>query len=262
MKSLKLEDLRLLFNCYSPLKTNKQLINHYNQISQSSFDSNKNIRDQYNNKILKDFLNESVIKAAFVEKFSFKESKSSTVTVFELNTGTSRADICMLNGKSMVFEIKTEYDTFYRLEGQIADYKRAYQYLNLIIPLSKLDEAKKIIDETIGIITYSKVKGKITFNTDREPIPNQSYDSLFQLEQLTKKQLTSILCAPELSKDEMIQKIIESHTRDQINRYFIDLMKEKYQERWLYLYENRNIIKPLDYQWFFKNNISVEAVYS
>ena len=60
----------------------------------------------------------------------------------------------------------------------------------------------------------------------------------------------------------MIKKIIESHTKDQINRHFIDLMKEKYQERWLYLYENRNIIKPLDYQWFFKNNISVEAVYS
>ena len=262
MKSLKLEDLRLLFNCYSPLKTNIQLINHYNQISQSSFDSNKNIRDQYNNEILKDFLNESVIKAAFVEKFSFKKTKSSTVTVFELNTGSSRADICMLNGKSMVFEIKTEYDTFYRLEGQIADYKRAYQYLNLIIPQSKLEEAYRITDESIGIITYSKVKGKITFNIDREPFPNQSYDSLFQLEQLTKKQLTSILCTPELSKDEMIQKIIELHTKDQINRYFIDLMKEKYQERWLYLYENRNIIKPLDYQWFFKNNISVEAVYS
>lgn len=239
-----------------------QLINHYNQISQSSFDSNKNIRDQYNNEILKDFLNESVIKAAFVEKFSFKKTKSSTVTVFELNTGSSRADICMLNGKSMVFEIKTEYDTFYRLEGQIADYKRAYQYLNLIIPQSKLEEAYRITDESIGIITYSKVKGKITFNIDREPFPNQSYDSLFQLEQLTKKQLTSILCTPELSKDEMIQKIIELHTKDQINRYFIDLMKEKYKERWIYLYENRNIIKPLDYQWFFKNNISVEAVYS
>lgn len=262
MKPLKLDVLRRLYTCYSPLKTNKQLIEQHNQILESRFDSSMNIRDFYNEQIVKGFLNETVIKSAFVKKYSFKETKSNTITVFELNTGSSRADICMLNGKSMVFEIKTEYDTFSRLPGQIADYKKAYQYLSLIVPHSKLSEAYAFTDESIGIITYTKTNGNIIFSTQREPLANQSYDSFFQLEQLTKKQLSIIVGTNTLSKDEMIQTIIASHTKDQINRYFIDLLKDKYQERWLYLYENRNSIKPLDYQWFFKNNISVKAVYS
>jgi len=261
MKSLKLEDLRLLFNCYSPLKTNRQLVHHYNQISQSNFESNINIRDIYNNQILKGFLNETVIKAAFIEKYSFKKTHSNTITVFELNTGSSRADICMLNGTSMVFEIKTEFDTYVRLNGQIADYKKAYEYLNLIIPKSKIDEALKVVNEDIGVIVYSVDKGKINFSTYRDPVYNSSLDSLFQLEQLTKNQLSKITNMTNQSKEYMIEFLIKSKSSEQINRYFIDVMKDKYRDRWLYLYQHRKTIKPLDYQWFFKNNLSIEAVY-
>lgn len=125
MKSITLEDLRLLFNYYSPLKTDLQLIEAYTKISQSSFDSSKDIRDTYNKLIQRGFLNESVIKADFIEKYSFKQNPSRMISVFELNTGTSRADICMFNGKSMVFEIKTEYDTFTRLDRQLSDYKES-----------------------------------------------------------------------------------------------------------------------------------------
>lgn len=262
MKSIKLNDLRLLFSCYSPLKTNLQLIENYNKIFSPRFDSNKNIRDTYNKLILKGFLNESVIKASFIEQYSFKQAPSSTITVFELNTGSSRADICMLNGKSMVFEIKTEYDTFARLDGQMSDYKKAYEYLNLIIPMSKLDEALNSIDDNVGIITYSVLKSKIIFDNYRTPIFNAHYDSQFQLNQLTKKQLQAITNINQLSREQMIIAITQMHNKLEINRFFIDSMKEKYRDRWTYLYKNKNHIKPLDYQWFFKNNVSIEAVYS
>lgn len=262
MKFIKLDDLRLLFASYSPLKTNRQLIENYNNIFSPGFDSNKNIRDTYNKLILKGFLNESVIKASFIEKYSFKQSPSSTVTVFELNTGSSRADICMLNGKSMVFEIKTEYDTFARLDGQLNDYKKAYEYLNLIIPTNKLDEALKSVDDNVGIIVYSAVNNKIFFDNYRAPIFNMCYDSQFQLNQLTKKQLQTITNDNQLSREQMITAITHMHTKLEINRFFIDSMKEKYRDRWTYLYKNKKHIKPLDYQWFFKNNISIEAVYS
>jgi hypothetical protein len=262
MKSNNLKDLRLLFNCYSPLKTDRQLIEQYNTIFETNFDSSKDIRDTYNKIILKGFLNETVIKASFVEKYSFKQTPSSTITVFELNTGSSRADICILNGKSMVFEIKTEYDSFTRLDGQLNDYKKAYEYLSLVIPKSKLNDAVKVVEDTVGIILYSTLNNKIIFETYREPIYNSFFNPQFQLNQLTKKQLQSITNDNQSSKDEMIQTVTQLYSKDEINRFFIDLMKEKYRDRWVYLYENKNRIKPLDYQWFFKNNISIEAVYS
>lgn len=262
MKPASLEELRLLFNCYSPLKTNRQLVEQYNRIYEAKFVSSKNIRDVYNKEIMMGFLNESVIKASFIETYSFKQNPSDTITIFELNTGSSRADICMFNGTSRVYEIKTEYDSFARLDSQMNDYKQAYEYLNLVIPKSKLDDAIKFIDETIGIIVYSFSNNRIRFETFRIPIHNDDIDSRFQMSQLTKKQLQSITLNSNSARDDMINDIIRTYTKTEINKFFINLMKEKYSNRWLYLYENKNRIKPLDYQWFFNNNISIEAVYS
>jgi len=262
MKSITLDDLRLLFNYYSPLKTDQQLIEAYTKISQSNFDPSKDIRDIYNKLIQRGFLNESVIKAAFIEKFSFKQKPSHVVSVFELNTGSSRADICMFNGKSMVFEIKTEYDTFTRLDRQLSDYKKAYEYLNLIIPKSKLSDALDLLDEEIGIITYTTKNKRILFETHKEPVLNHHIEPSFQLDQLTKKQLESIVNNPHLTKQELITIIRKTYNPTEINRFFIESMKSKYFSKWSYLYANKSKIKPLDYQWFFKNNISIEAVYS
>lgn len=261
MSKLSLNQLRELYSAYSPLSSSKQLYNKYIEITGESYQSIESIRTKYNYEIFKGFLNEAVIKTSFVEKYCINKSPKNTITIFELNAGNSRADICMVNGESFVFEIKTEFDTFIRLDKQISDYEKTFDYLNIIIPEKLLESTLQSIDSTIGIITYrlNRVK-RINFNVYRQPKLNKNIDPKIQLAQLTKKQLKQI-CTSHESKDELIDNILKSYSKNEINKLYKTNIKEKYKKQWKFLLENKDNIEPLDYQWFFHNNISTEIVY-
>lgn len=257
-----LNQAKSLFYAYSPVKTNKQLTNHYSDIMHSITDSSDSIRSLYNNVIFKEFLNETVIKSTFIEKFSFTKSPQDTITVFEMNVGQSRADICLLNGTSIVYEIKTEYDTFNRLDAQLSDYRKSFELVNIIIPVSRLSDALPNLDHQIGIVTYTQLKNKnIRFNVYRKPKHHDFIEPKFQLEQLTKLQLSKLTTSTNLEKEEMILELLTLHTDKEINQLYINAMKLKYKKRWTFLYKHKDQIKPLDYQWFFKNNIKTELIY-
>ena len=49
----------------------------------------------------------------------------------EIRSVKSRGDVAILNGTSTVYEIKSHYDSFDRLDGQLADYKRVFDHIYL-----------------------------------------------------------------------------------------------------------------------------------
>jgi len=263
MNNVNLSNSKKLYSTYSPLKTSKELRDKYESITSTEIDLTKNIRELYNKEISNGFLNESVIKSAFIEKFSFKKSPQNTITIFELNVGSSRADICMINGKSMVFEIKTEYDSFYRLDGQLNDYFKVFQYVNIIIHENMLLDALSRIGSNVGIITYSKNRlGNVVFKEHRFPAYNNDIDSETQLNALTKTQLRMLFKNIYTnSSDEFFSQIISHKSKDEITDIFNKCIKEKYKAKWNYIFKNKDNIIPLDYQWFFKNNIPTTIVY-
>ncbi|MCF7932511.1 MAG: sce7726 family protein [Acholeplasmataceae bacterium] len=261
MKRLGTDEARRLFDVYSPLKTNQQLLKHYQSILNHESYDETGIRDRYNEAIMREFLNEAVIKASFIKKHGFKESPEDTVLIFELNTGSSRADLCTFNGTSTVFEIKTAYDSYQRLKTQMDDYSKAYEHMNLIVPREHADSVKDMIFDQTGIITYERIGNRLNFDTYRKAVSHGQIDPEYQLRQLNKKQLSSVVAIKGLTREEMIAHLLSIHNKETINQIFIRLMKDKYEKRWSYLYDHRKDIKPLDYQWFFKNNLSVETVY-
>lgn len=50
----------------------------------------------------------------------------------------SIADTVIINGHGTVYEIKSDLDTFERLEGQLRDYYTVFSYVNVVIPEEKL----------------------------------------------------------------------------------------------------------------------------
>jgi hypothetical protein len=252
-----------LFSSYSTLRTNEELYSSFLKLTGIKVDNINEIRSEYNKVICKNFLNESVIKSAFIRKFSIKKSPKNTVTIFELNVGNSRADICMVNGKSMVFEIKTEYDSFNRLENQLNDYIDAFQYVNVVVPSRNADLIQQHIPDFVGIITYTQnLNGSISFKVFRDPIENLQMNSYIQLQSLTKKQITSNFEFLDLSdKEVIIENIIANYSKKDITDVFNNCIKLKYLNKWKYLQSVYKDIYPLDYQWFFKNNINPNVVY-
>lgn len=218
-------------------------------------------REFLNQFLQKNYPNEISIKSNFINKVILKTKRH--VTIFELNVGSSRVDLCKINGHSTAYEIKTELDSPKRLETQMQDYFNIFENVYLICPEKKLTLYENAIPTDCGVYTYRISKtGKYFFKLLRAAQKSTKIDPNLQLSTLTKKDLKQYFSCPvSYEKKIMISWIIENHRAETINTIFKQHLKEKYRENWQFLLNNRNDIFEIDYQWFFKNQISPQIVY-
>ncbi|WP_390899973.1 sce7726 family protein [Yersinia aleksiciae] len=66
----------------------------------------------------------------------------------------------MFNGTSTAYEIKTELDSFDRLDSQLSSYQKVFEHVYIVIPPTKLKLAECSIPSNIGIIILTE-KGNI-----------------------------------------------------------------------------------------------------
>lgn len=259
-----LNKLRKLYSIYSPLKTNKSLSNIYSSLFKDNSDV-PDIRLKVNNLIYHNYLNEAVIKSAFINEHLIKKSPRKNITIFELNACGARADLSVMNGKSYVYEIKTEFDTFERLDKQTENYLKFFDYLNVIVPIDRVEQVKELLANNIGIISYYQNRlNNIKFKIERSATINTNKDPYAQLSSLTKRDLLKLIDKSNeysINTEDIINQLLENKTVKEIDTIYREYMKQKYYDKWNFLHENINDIYLLDYQWFFKNNIDTEIVY-
>ena len=58
-----------------------------------------------------------------------KHSINTTTALTQIPISKSKADFILINGKAVVYEIKTELDTFERLDTQLRDYFKAFNHV-------------------------------------------------------------------------------------------------------------------------------------
>ena len=71
----------------------------------------------------------------------------------ELRSGNSRADVVILNGTSTVYEIKSELDSFDRLENQLADYRSVFDRIVVVTTKGKVSLLTELVGEHVGIMS-------------------------------------------------------------------------------------------------------------
>lgn len=77
---------------------------------------------------------------------------NSATLLREVASDRSIADIVIINGQTVAYEIKTELDNFDRLAGQIDSYQSLYDCLNIVTHPGAVDIIRQKVDETVGII--------------------------------------------------------------------------------------------------------------
>lgn len=68
----------------------------------------------------------------------------------------SKADFILLNGKAVVYEIKTELDTLNRIVNQVSDYYKVFKNVEIVTEKSHLDKILELYSGTeveLSIIT-------------------------------------------------------------------------------------------------------------
>lgn len=103
--------------------------------------------------IKKNYRNEYFYKNTLLNKLLLGVHKPTTTTALtEIPIGKSKADFILINGKAIVYEIKTALDTFERLESQISDYYKAFDHVAVVTDQKNKQVIEKLLKGTpVGI---------------------------------------------------------------------------------------------------------------
>ncbi len=254
-----------LYAHYSTIQSVSVLYKNLLSIIDSSFFStikDNNIHEIYNRIILNYYPNEICIKSCFIKQVLMNEKKQ--VTIFELPVGSSRADLCKINGESTAYEIKTDLDNFTRLQKQINDYNKIFEKVFIICSETNVESILKLIPERCGMYCYKQNRKKdYKFMLVRDAFPGNEISSTSQLKLVRKNELYShfSLDSSLQKRSDMINKVLQTYSPDMINQLFKTIMKKRFEKQWTFLKQNHNDILEIDYQWFYKNQIEPSRIY-
>ena len=254
-----------LYDAYSTIMSEKSLSNVLDDILGESRYSypQTSARDLINRIVLGSYPNEATIKANFINGVLLPQSPK-TVSIFELPIGKSRVDMCKVNGHSAAYEIKTDLDTFCRLEGQLRDYFDVFETVYVVTSEVRWKELPEYVPEACGIYSYrQRSDGSYTFCARRRATKSAKLDSEKQLSVIPKQQLCSLfrMDGKGISKQELVHECLEGYGSDDINLRFKRYLKRRYGGCWDRFRQLQPEIFEIDYQWFYRHGLSPQLVY-
>lgn len=159
-------------------------------------------------------------------------SPRTTTALTEVPVGKSKADFILINGKAVVYEIKTALDNFDRLDGQINDYYRAFSRVIVVTSESNYGEVqRKLVDSNAGICILTK---RGTLSVRKEPMEYcdmLSKPAMFKMmrkneyEQLLVEHFGSLPDVSQFEYYRACQSLFESLPTDVAYQKFIQVLK-------------------------------------
>ncbi len=123
-----------------------------------------------------------------------RHSVNTTTALTQIPVGKSKADFILINGKAVVYEIKSELDSFERLDTQLKDYYKAFNHVCVVTSESSFDSLYKLLSDTpVGICALTKrdTISKILKKDMVEDNSRLNYQAIFKI--LHKDEFESIV---------------------------------------------------------------------
>ena len=160
---------------YNETKSNRLLISEIYKIMTQSY------RNEYVYK-------NTLLNRLLIDKHSLK----TTTALTEIPISKSKADFVLINGKAIVYEIKTELDSFDRLESQLRDYYKAFDHVCVVTCEDNFKKLEGLLkDSPVGIYILTKHN---RLSPRKEPIRDYSkLDSKVMFKILRKLEFENII---------------------------------------------------------------------
>lgn len=169
----------------------KTIINDY--VKDSDKKNNSEIIKDIYSYMLKYYRNEYIYQNTIINKLLLgKHSLNTTTALTQIPISKSKADFILINGKAVVYEIKSELDTLERLDKQIKDYYKAFKYVTVISCEENFNKLCDLYGDTkVGISIFTK---RNTISNRKVPICEENYlDYKVIYDVLNKKEIDEIL---------------------------------------------------------------------
>lgn len=141
----------------------------------------------------------------------------------EKQMGKSRADVVMITPSAIYgIEIKSDADTYTRLERQVRDYNQFYDYNFVVVGTRHAMHIEEHVPAWWGIITVEQEDGKPDFYILRRPTVNPKMNWKKKLSLLWRPELAHIQELNRMakytqkSKDFVIGKLLEQVSEEEL----------------------------------------------
>lgn len=124
----------------------------------------------------KEYRNEYFYQNTLLNKLLLgKHSVNTTTALTQIPISKSKADFILINGKAVVYEIKTALDTFDRLNTQIRDYYKAFNHVCVVTSESQFEQACELLKNTnVGVYCLTS-RETLSTTKRKEPIADASH---------------------------------------------------------------------------------------
>lgn len=157
--------------------------------------NNSELISEIYNFMAKSYRNEYFYQNTLLNKLLLgKHSIKTTTALTQIPIGKSKADFILINGKGVVYEIKTELDSLDRLDTQLKDYYKAFNHVCVVTSEGHYEKVREILkDAPVGIYVLTS-KNTISSTLKKEPVEYSkclNHTAIFKI--LHKKEYENIL---------------------------------------------------------------------
>lgn len=142
-------------------------------------------------------MNDAEVRGSFHSKMLRRHHEDPTALVIDelgLHHGACRADIAVVNGRLLGFEIKSDADALSRLPSQIAAYNCVFDRITVVVGDRHLTAVRGMVPEWWGIVRCVRGgRGGVSFSTWRRPLCNPLVDPLSVAQLLWRAEAVEIL---------------------------------------------------------------------
>ncbi len=142
------------------------------------------------------------------KKLRWHHASPDTLVLDELGLkhGKCRADIAVINGHLIGYEIKSDADSLYRLPEQIEAYSDVFDRATLIVGTRHAEAAYSLVPDWWGVIvSHRGPRGGISFEMVRSPGVNEEVDLFSVAQLLWKNEAADILTGLDVPQRVMRQ---------------------------------------------------------
>jgi hypothetical protein len=181
-------------------------------------------------------MRDQVVRAAFHRQVLKDEhNKPDTFVIDELGlrNGEIRADIAVVNGKMIGYEIKTAKDTLLRLNNQMVAYNEVFDHVYIITAPNHLEKVINFIPEWWGVYLIDTKDGNAcSFILYRKAQLNKCRKTLGLVQLLWKNEVLEILNSimkcdvkPSVTKEDLYDILSNICASERLSKMVIQYLK-------------------------------------
>lgn len=136
---------------------------------------------------------EYIYKTKIIRWIIQEYSSENSVIFNEFRTPNAIADLVLFNGSSRAFEIKTEYDSPYRLSDQLQVYTQLFQETYLVISEQHIKQYISELPDNVGIIKLINTENNYSLSIHRKALKTEKINKELLMKVLHRQEYIDII---------------------------------------------------------------------